>query len=1040
MMKNFTQTLTRSVGMVFLMFLSLSAFGQQEINISGKIIDETGAALPGVSILVKGTNRGTVTDINGDYSLMANSDETLLVSFIGFTTEEIKVGNQTQINITLMEDVQQLSEVVVIGYGTQKKSTITGSISKVENEKLDQIAVSRVDDALIGQVSGVNIQATNAQAGAAPTITIRGFGSVTADSGPAVVVDGVVVSSDFLGNMNMNDIASFEVLKDAASAAIYGSEGANGVIMITTKAGKAGKTKFSYETFLGYKEAFGSDEYKKSINDWAAKELAENGELSEQTQHGLIISQAAGGLDRDWQDVFFDGGIIQSHALSARGGSENTTFSTSLKYLHDEGVVITDDFKLFTGSIKVDTKLNDKFEFGVSATPSYTKQRRLPTSIHNPIRQSPWLPIFHTESTLALVNQDDPNGAKYYPDLVPGDYAREDHFGPIDVDGDGDLDATARTSGDQNPYAQYVEREHYDITTALLASTYLSYEIIEGLTARTRLGISIDQRKRSRWDGSQYHHSNPAEYYVQDRNRTRVISDNFLTYNKGFGKHDLNTMVGLTIQERITDYNEVVGTGYSNDLLKNLAGATSVSQQVENRLVSRKIGYFGRVNYSYDEKYLFNASFRRDGSSVFGVDSKWGNFPAVSLGWNLHNEDFLVNNNILTTAKLRASYGRTGAENFSVGDDIVNTWPYLALLNSANAIVEGNTVGGFTPRNVANTLLQWEASSEFTIGVDYGLLGNRITGSVDYYQRVSDNLLLLNPVSYGTGFNSAIVNLGEVKNSGIEFELRSKNIVKGDLRWNSTFIASTNQNELTAFGDSNGALLEDTFGRNSQWINEVGNPISSFYGYVVDRSKTIPNQYVTTPSVPINGQGQDAIVVDLNGDGIITDADKTILGNPYPDLIWSISNDFSYKGFDLSFMIQGSYGAQVKNIGDEYFYTWWQGATTSPQQMVDDGVVGHTSFIQPKVLTDQVVQDAKYFSLRNVNIGYRLPKDLISKVGLNGVRVYASGQNLLYITADEYNGFNPEYIDNDNNPRQYGSQRAGTPIFRTFTFGLNVDF
>ena len=1026
--------------LVFALVFSISTVVSAQNTVTGKVVDENEEGIPGVTVVEKGTTNGSITDVDGNYSVSVSPNAVLNFSYIGFQTEEITVGGRSTIDITLKEDLEELEEVVVVGYGTQKKSTLTGSISKVRNEKLDQIAVSRVDDALIGQVSGVNIQATSAEAGAAPTITIRGFGSVTADSGPAVVVDGVVVNSDFLTNMNMNDIESFEILKDAASAAIYGSEGANGVIMITTKKGQAGRTKFSYESFIGHKEAFGSDEYKKSLSNWAAKEMAEEGALSEQTQHGLIISEAAGGLDRDWQDVFFDGGTIQSHSLSARGGSENTTFSTSLKYLEDEGVVITDNFQLFTGSIKVDTKLNDKLQFGVNATPSYTKTRRLPTSVHNPIRQSPWLPIYHTEETLALVNQDDPDGANYYPDLIPGDYAREDHFRPLDVDGDGDLDARARTSGDQNPYAQYVEREHYDITTAVLGATYLSYEFIDGLTAKTRLGFTLDQRKRTRWDGNEYHHSNAAEYYVQNRNRTRIISDNYLTYNNDFGDHDFGGVIGLTIQERNTTYNEVVGTGYSNDLLKNLAGATSVSEQLENNLVRRKIGYFARVNYAFQDKYLFNASFRRDGSSVFGTNSKWGNFPAVSVGWNMHNESFMANTNIFSIVKLRASYGRTGAENFSVGDDIVNTWPYLALLNNSNAIVGNTVTGGFSPRNVANTALQWEASAELTVGIDYGLFGNRVTGSIDYYERVSDNLLLLNPVSYGTGFSDGIVNLGEVKNSGLELEVRTKNIVENKFTWSTTLIASTNENELTAFGDSDGALLEDTFGRNSQWINQVGQPISSFWGYVVDRGKSVSNEYVTTPSVPINGGAQDVIVTDLNGDGIITNEDKTILGDPYPDLIWSVTNNFQYGGFDFSFMVQGSYGAQVKNIGDEYFYTWWQGATTSPQQMVDDGVISHTSFVQEKVLTDEVVQDAKYFSLRNVNIGYKLPTDLISKVGLTGVRVYASAQNLFYITADEYTGFNPEYIDNDNNPRQYGSQRAGSPLFRTITFGLNVDF
>lgn len=1025
--------------LMLVMVLCISTVASAQNALSGKIVDELGEGIPGATILESGTTNGTVSDMNGEFTITVAADAVLKFTFIGYSTQEVSVGGRSTIDITMEPDFQQLEEVVVVGYGTQKKSTVTGSISKVKNENLDQIAVARVDDALIGQVSGVNIQATSAEAGAAPTITIRGFGSITADSGPAVVVDGIVVSSDFLGNMNMNDIASFEILKDAASAAIYGSEGANGVIMITTKSGQAGKTQFSYDGYIGYKQAFGSEEYKKSLADWAERERTINGELSEQTQHALIISEAAGGLDRDWQDVFFDGGLIQSHALSARGGDERTTFSTSLKYLEDQGVVITDDYKLFSASLKLDTKFKDKLKFGVNATPSYIKQRRLPTSVHNPIRQSPWLPIYHTEETLALVNQDDPDGAKYYPDLVPGDYAREDHFGPIDVDGDGDLDATARTSGDQNPYAQYVEREHNDIISAVMGSTYLGYDIIPGLNVKTSLGFTLDQRKRTRWDGNEYHHSNAAEFYSEDRYRTRLINDNIVTYNKAFNGHDLNLMAGVTIQQRTTDYNSVNGFGYSNDLLKNLAGATSVSEQAEVRLVRRKIGYFARVNYSFNEKYLFNASFRRDGSSVFGVDSKWGNFPAVSVGWNMHNESFMDDVDILSLFKLRASYGLTGTENFNTGDITIDTWPYLALLQPANAVVNGSTVAGFTPQNVANSVLQWEASAELTVGLDYGILGNRITGSLDYYQRVSESLLLNNPVSYGTGFANAVVNLGEVKNSGFEFELRSRNIVEG-IKWNTTLIASTNNNELTGFGDSDGQLLEDTFGRNSQWINQVGSPISAFYGYVVDRSKPIPDEYVTTPTVPINGQAEDAIVLDLNGDGIITDADKTILGDPYPDLIWSVTNEFSMGNFDLSFMIQGSYGAQVKNIGDQYFYTWWQGATTSPQDMVDAGIIGHTSFVQERVLTDQVVQDASYFSLRNINFGYRLPKDLATRIGLRGARFYVSGQNVLYITSDEYTGFNPEYIDNSNSPTSYGSQRAGTPLFRTMTFGVNIDF
>ena len=339
--------------------------------VQGTVLDDDGIPLIGVNITVQGeTNRGTITDIDGKFNIDANAGEVLEFSYIGYSTQLITVTEELMLTVVLSQDANALDEVVVVGYGTQKKSHITGSVSKVANKTLDQIAVARVDDALIGQVSGVNIQATSAEAGAAPTITIRGFGSINANSGPAVVVDGLVVDSDFLGSLDMNDIASFEVLKDAASAAIYGSEGSNGVIMITTKDGKAGETKFSYETYIGRKEAFGSNPYRKSVAEWADLELAQAGFLTNNTQYALQLVGETG-VDRDWQDVFFDGGNISSHSFSARGGSQKTKFSASLRTLGDEGVVITDNYRLFAGNIKMDTEITNKLKFGFKLNPSY---------------------------------------------------------------------------------------------------------------------------------------------------------------------------------------------------------------------------------------------------------------------------------------------------------------------------------------------------------------------------------------------------------------------------------------------------------------------------------------------------------------------------------------------------------------------------------------------------------------------------------------------------------------------------------------------
>lgn len=1004
--------------------------------ISGVVTSaENGEPLIGVTVLIKGTTTGSITDIDGRYTIDASAEDILVFSFIGMKDKEVQVGVQTVIDVVLASDNELLEEVVVIGYGTQKKSHLTGAVSKVENKKLDQIAVARVDDALIGQVSGVNIQASSAEAGAAPTITVRGFGSINADAGPAVVVDGLVVDSDFLSNLDMNDIASFEVLKDAASAAIYGSEGSNGVIMITTKDGKAGKPQFSYQTYFGRKEAFGSDPYRKNTREWADFELGQAGFLTNNTQYALELAELTG-VDRDWQDVFFDGGNISSHSFSARGGNEDTKFSASLRTLGDQGVVITDDYRLYAGNIKMDTKISDNLKFGFKINPSYSKRRALPTSVHNPIRQSPWLLIYHTEETLQYVDREE------YPDLKVGDYFNEDHLDNIDIDPTDDQGSSRpRTSGDMNPYAQFVEREHFEYKTKLLSSTYLDYKIAEGLTARTSLGVTIENRKRTRYDGVMHHSAGAgrAQYNLQNRVQNRIISDNTISYNKEFGNHGLNVLAGATFQRRSAENSNISGSGFTNDLLKNLQGATIVSEFEEVNFEKNKIGFFGRVNYVYDNKYLVNASFRRDASSVFGVNSKWGNFPAVSLGWNAHNEDFIGGNGLISRLKFRASYGLTGNENFSVGDDIVNNYPYLALLSTNSAITQGAITNGVSPLSIVNPLLQWEASEEFNPGIDFGFFDNRVQGSIDYYVRTSDQLLLENPVSFVTGFDAGIVNLGKVENKGWEFELRTTNLTGKKIRWNTTVIASTNQNTLLDFGESNGQLTVDGFGRNSQWINSVGNPISSFYGYVVDEE--LSAEYYNSPYIPINGLSEDVIVKDLNGDGLISEADKTILGDPYPDLIWSLTNDFAIGNFDLSIMIQGSQGAQVKNVGDQYFFTHWQGATSDIQQVIDDGIITDASFLQQRVHTNDIVQSAAYFSLRNVNIGYNFTNTQLGKLGvLSGLRLYVSGQNLIYRTSDEYNGFNPEFIDNNNTPISYGSQRAGTPLFRTFTAGLNVQF
>lgn len=994
-------------------------------TVSGTITSaEDGLPLPGVTILVKGTERGTITDLDGNYSIDAEEGEVLVFSYISFKTQEVTVGATTAIDISMKTDVAQLDQVVVIGYGSSKRSHLTGAISKVTAEKLDELPTARVDDALVGTVSGVNIQATEGEAGSAPTIRIRGTGSMVASSAPLIVVDGLVVDNEFLASLDMNDVESFEVLKDAASSAIYGSRGGNGVILITTKDGKSGKTKFNYNTYVGFKEARTSDAYSFSIAETAAAEMAANGELSDRTKYKQLI-----GIDRNWQDVIFDGGMIQNHSLSARGGNETTNFSATLGYLHDEGVLLTDDFKRYNMMLKVNTKLSNRFTVGARIAPSYTNRRRFDGSTHDILRQTPWLPVYHDANTIQFVDRN------AYPDVQIGDYANQRHFDNYDLYGDGSTLVDISNTSNVNPAAKVLERDRNDYDFKLFGSLYAQYKIAKGLKFKTTLSGDYQNREQDRWQGL-YAHRNGASNISLDlatRNRIHLVNENYFTYDRNVGGHDFNAVLGVSTERWDTKESSVTGTGYDSDLLQTIAAATTISSAGSVDYAERFFSYFGRLTYAYNNKYLASLSMRRDGSSIFGTDNKYGNFPAASVGWVISEEDFLKGNGIFDYLKLRFSYGLTGNNRLDTGDDLIDNYPYVALLNATTAVVDGNIVGGFNALNIANPGLQWERSKEMNPGVDFALFNGLLSGSVEYYNRTSDQLLLYNPISATTGFTEALVNLGEVENRGWELEVTSNNIRNGNFDWTTTLIASKNENELIAFGDSDGQIQNVDSKRAAEWINQVGQPISSYYGWVVDRD--IPLEHLNNAYHPVGGEAQDVYVKDLNGDGLIDDDDKTILGNPYPELIWSLTNRISFNGFDLSFMVQGSHGAEIRNMGDQYLFNHFNSSQGFNPETTPD-----QEFIKQKIFTDDIIQDASYVALRNVTLGYNFGRDLLAGTNFfTSARIYVTGQNLLYITADDYTGFNPESI-NDTSPTTYGYQRAGSPIQETISIGVNLGF
>lgn len=1019
----------------FVAFLfSAVAFSQEAYTLSGTVTSKSdGMPIPGANVLIVNSNSGTTTDFDGKFQLNVKEGDVLQFSYVGYTKQTVIIKQQQTIDISLEPDANALEEVVVVGYGTLKKSNVTGSISKVVNEDLDQIAVSRVDDALVGQVSGVNIQATEGEAGSAPTITIRGAGSITGNSTPLIVVDGLVVDDDYLGSLDMNDVKSFEVLKDAASASIYGSRGANGIIMITTKEGKEGDTKFSYNTFTGFKEARRSEDYSFTVAETAERELAATGTLSDRTRYKQLL-----GDNTDWQDVIFDGGTITSHSFAMRGGSKNTKFSSALNYLHDEGVLLTDDYKKYNVKLKVDTKLNDKLRFGINVTPSITDRRRFDGSTHDILRQPSWLPVYIDENNIQYVNRLRENGK--YANVQIGDYAQQRMFDDYDLEtgmpvesGGTDISNTSNT----NPAAKILERDRTDHKFKIFGNMYGEYGITKDLSIRATIGGDYQNTERRRWQGVLAHRNGAdnAQLDLFNEKRVHLSTDNYFSYNKNVGKHDISAILGFGAEQWKFSNDYVAGNGYTSDKLQTISAATTIinfgSEEYEKSLLS----VFARANYAFDNKYLVSASFRRDGSSIFGSNYKYGNFPAFSVGWIASNEDFLSESNIINNLKFRVSYGFTGNDVLDTNINQLDHYPSYSLLDPSTAVVNGEIVNGYNPLNISNEDLQWERLREVNPGIDFGLLNNAITGSVDYYDRTSDQLLLNNPISSTTGFSEALVNLGKVRNSGFEVELRTRNISKENFLWSTTLITSHNKNELLDFADSNGQIQSVDSKRAAEWINLEGQPISSFYGWVVDEE--IPLEYLANPYHPIGAQAQDVYVKDLNGDGIIDDDDKTILGDPYPDLVWSLSNDFKIYNFDVSFMFQGSHGAEVRNMADQYLFNHFNSSQDYIASTPNQG------FIKQKIFTNSIIQDASYIALRTVNIGYTLPETLTDKLNISKLRLYVTGQNLLYLTADNYTGFNPESIYHTSGTQlstTYGYQRGGSPIQQTVSVGLNVNF
>jgi len=1025
------------IAMLFILCINLNA--QNQSTVKGSVVSAVdNMPIIGANIIVKGTARGTTTDFDGNYEIKAESGEILEFSYVGFATQTIIIGDQTTINASLSEDVSALDQVVVVAYGDQKQKNVTSALTKVSASDLKDVAVSRVEDALRGKVAGLRIQTVASEAGGDPKITLRGPGSITGSSSPLIVVDGIVLGNDadILGSIDNNNIESISVLKDASSVAIYGSRGANGVILVTLKKGVVGKTRFSYNTFTGVKYSNNNENFNTSIADERARldglQGTVNAISTDSENYDRVINDynsayaeleamdfiaSLGGGERNWQDEVFEGGIIKSHSLAVRGGTELTSYTASLGYLEDEGIALIDNFNKYNARIKVDSKSrNKKIKYGGNLRVNYNDQDRLPARFTDPLRQYGHLPLYLNEEHLKYITQSDPGDAgAQFENIGVGSYGFSRAFDHVFTRDPNNPRAIARdpntglplvsplTSGgltlsttkNVHPLVHFLERSRTKKKLSLNASSYIDVKVAKGLNFRQSFSTVFRHNKVNEFDYLFGQENREQESYRLERRDelNQYAFESILKYKRDFGKHNFNTILGFEFTQRDFYRQESEAVGFTDDFNNNIAladGGTTYTDNGNEKLVS----YFGRVDYNYDEKYLLQLSARTDGSTRFGANTRFGFFPAASAGWILSSEDFLSESDFVTFLKLRASYGISGSNEISR-----NIFESLYRFEETYSTISYNGLPGVKGVTLANANLGWEKLIEFNPGIDVTFGRNLISLSADYYTRTSEDLILFAPIPATYGADNWLQNIGEVKNEGVELELNSRVFANENSRLSLAGQFSLNRNTVQSLGANEQIISRiDQDTRPTEFIATVGQPITSFYGWVYERE--VPLEWIDNPFNRFNNDFARVYVKDLNNDGIIDDEDRTELGSPYPDFTWGFSSDYRYKNLDFSFQWEGSHGAEVRVADLDQLYYASESAVNPVSNFPDADLTVHRRF------TDDHIQDASFVALRNLTLGYTFPESFISKNNMTTLRLYVTGENLLFFTAKGYEGFN----------------------------------
>lgn len=1038
----------------FILFLLLfSAMTYAEIAVSGRVVDDSGEPMIGVNILLQGTSTGTLTNIDGEFYIeVPLASSKLEFSYLGYQTREITVGNGNLGTIKMEEMSQNIDEIVVVGYGVQKKSHLTGAVSKYSDDNLGNQAVSRLDQALQGKIAGVNISNVSSEAGAAPQIRVRGMGSISASNEPLVVVDGYPMA-DGLSFIDMNDVESIEVLKDAASAAIYGSRGANGVILITTKSGDIQKAKYSIKVYTGFKQAYKLHDLMDS-HDYVRmlyREQAQGGYAPTTSEKAWLS------IDNhtDWQkEALRDVANITNVQFSVSGGKKEAKYYISGSYTGDQGIMVHSRYDKFNVRAKVDATLSKYVQIGINITPSYTKRESPATNFIDFYRTYSWLPVRHTKATSALTGQPE------------GSWAHGRHFNNLeytDIDGN-TFTASPWGTNNNNPACVMENESRFTKDYRLNTSAYININIVKGLTFRSQDGFYIQYRENTTYHNANSKSDGDANYGLYaNRFRFDVLSENTLNYNAKWGKHEFGAMAGFTVNHVRTRTAGIKGTAFPTDYIHTLNAATNIVIEENDRtrqtytLEERELllSVLSRINYSYADRYLASVSFRADGSSKFGPDNQWGFFPSVSVGWRLSEEPWMKDQAWLNQLKIRGSWGLTG------NNDIQNYAAYdkLGVANytfgTSNVLAQGLAN---TSSVLGNRSISWEQTSEFDVGFDLSMFKTRVNLTFDYYYSITKSLLFQQPALAITGYTNYWNNIGKVRNQGVEVELHTYNIKTKKFEWQTQINLAANKNRLLQLGE--GSERELSYGeRGEVYIAKVGGPSIQYFGYRTDgvwKSQEEIDAFLNgRPASEVFLFGKTVVpgtlkVVDRDKNGIIDAYDRDVLGDPFPTLTWGVTNTFTFYGFDVSFMFQGVAGVTVLN-GDGYYQetkkinnAYTQNRYVSPQNPGD----GKTpTFANGNgmawELTDYLLQNASYGALKDLTIGYRFSKKMLRPIHLNTIRLYFSGQNLFYIWSKDYKGINPEarYTSNQySSPLIDGYQRGGFPIQRTFTFGVEIGF